>query len=253
MTGSSGLRRTQGRVPDAFGRALMQWERGGTDPEVIERADGVSDFGAGHELYLSERRNWPSPERRALRYVRGRVVDVGCGAGRVALELQRRGLEVVGVDASPLAIRTARSRGVKAAWCMSIDSLGKRISSFDTVVLYGNNFGIFGTRERLQRVLTDWAQAMPDGARILAESTSPYGGGVPALDRRTQERNRQRGLLPGTTRLRVRYQGMVGAWFDWLFVSPREMRTVLRGTGWNQRTVLGGLSSEPYVAILEKA
>ena len=88
---------------DAFGRALVDWARGGTDPEIYERDDGFLDIGAGPELFLAEYRNWPSSERQAMRFVRGRVVDVGCGAGRVALYLQHRGFDVVGLDSSPLA------------------------------------------------------------------------------------------------------------------------------------------------------
>ena len=36
---------------DAFGQALMDWARGGIDPEIYERDDGFLDIGAGHELF----------------------------------------------------------------------------------------------------------------------------------------------------------------------------------------------------------
>ncbi len=230
----------------------MDWAIGGTDPEFIERDDGFTDEGAGHELYLAKAKDWPTSELRALRYVRGRVVDVGCGAGRVVLHLQKSGIDVVGVDSSPLAIEASRLLGVRQSWCTSIDSLTRRIGMFDTIVLFGNNFGIFGTPERLQKVLTEWADRTGPGARILAESTNPYCGGAPAIDRGHYRRNQRSGLLPGTVRLRVRYQSSAGPWFRWMFVSRSEMRTLLRGTGWHQAQVLGGLPSEPYVAVLEK-
>ena len=237
---------------DIFGRALVDWANGGTDPEFIERDDGLVEQGAGRDLYLAKIRDWPSPERRALRFVRGRVVDVGCGAGRVALHLQKSGFDVVGVDASPLAVRATRFLGVKEAWCMSVDSLTARIARFDTIVLYGNNFGIFGTPQRLRKVLTDWARRARPGASILAESINPYCGGAPVLDRAHYRRNQQRGLLPGTVRLRTRYRDCAGPWFPWLFVSRSEMRMLLRDTGWHQTGISGGRPSEPYVAVLER-
>jgi ubiquinone/menaquinone biosynthesis C-methylase UbiE len=40
--------------------------------------------------YLAPFRNWWPQERRAMRFVRGRVLDLGCGAGRVSLGLQPR-------------------------------------------------------------------------------------------------------------------------------------------------------------------
>jgi SAM-dependent methyltransferase len=240
------------RGADAFGLALADWARDGTDPEVYERDDGFIDVGAGNELFLATYQDWPAPERQALRYVRGRVIDVGCGGGRVALHLQQRGHDVVGLDASPLAVKTTRLQGVKETWCGSVDTLTRRISSFDTVVLYGNNFGIFGTPDRLRRVLTAWATRMPPHAHILAESTSPYGGGAPGIDGAYCRRNRQRGLMAGQARLRVRYHDSATDWFWWLFVSRREMRSLLRGTGWRQGPVLGSSPQDPYVAVLMK-
>ncbi|HUA96668.1 MAG TPA: HD domain-containing phosphohydrolase, partial [Acidimicrobiales bacterium] len=55
---------------DVFGRALLDWTRGGCDPEIIERDDGVTDLSAGHELYVAEFRDWPSSERQSIRYIR---------------------------------------------------------------------------------------------------------------------------------------------------------------------------------------
>ncbi len=230
----------------------MDWARGGSAPEVIERDDGFTDMGAGHELYVARFEEWDSSERRSMRYARGRIIDVGCGAGRVALHLQQRGFDVVGVDASRLAIRSARLRGLKKAWCMSIDDLSEKIESFDTIVLLGNNFGIFGSPERVRRMLGAWARRTSPGARILAQSTNPYGGRAPAFDRAYCERNKQKGLMAGQIRLRTQYRGCVGEWSDWLFVSRNEMRLLLKDTGWHQTRILGGLPSDSYVAVLEK-
>ncbi len=44
---------------DVFGRALMDWARGGTAPEIIERDDGFTDLSAGHELYVAQFKDWP--------------------------------------------------------------------------------------------------------------------------------------------------------------------------------------------------
>lgn len=133
---------------DAFGQALLDWTRGGRDPEIYERDDRFLDIGAGHELFLADYPDWPSSERRAMRYVRGRVIDVGSAAGRVSLYLQQRGFEVVALDSSPLAARVSRMRGVGETWCAPSERLTKSVGSFDTVVLFGNNFGIFGTPDR---------------------------------------------------------------------------------------------------------
>jgi SAM-dependent methyltransferase len=240
---------TQGA--DVFGHALLDWAHGEPPPEIVERDDGYFDVGAGPDVYLSAIRGWPAAERQSVRAMRGRVLDVGCGAGRVALHLQTRGFDVVGLDSSPLALEAATLRGVKNVWLARLDNLGPRLGTFDTIVLFGNNFGLFATPDKARRRLTAWARQTKPGTRILAESTNAYFGGAPAMDRGYYRRNVERGNLPGQARFRYHYGGEVGSWFDWLFVSRREMRHILRGTGWRQTDVLGTSVSEPYVAILE--
>lgn len=239
-------------TPDAFGRAVWDWARGGLIPEIVERDDGYVEEGAGPEVYLSGVVGWPSAERQALRHVRGRVLDVGCGAGRVTLELQERGFEVVGLDASPLAARAARHRGVETVWRTSLEEAGARVGSFDSLVLFGNNFGLFETPEKARAQLGEWARLTDRGTRIFMESTSAYGGGAPGVDRRYYRRNRAAGRPPGELRARYRYGDSVGGWFTWLFVGRGEMREILRGTGWHMARVFGSGISDPYVAMLEK-
>ncbi|MHB8440077.1 MAG: class I SAM-dependent methyltransferase, partial [Acidimicrobiales bacterium] len=80
---------TTPEVGDAFGRALVSWAAGHDDPETYERPDGYVETGPGPDGYLAPFRRWPVAERLAMAQARGRVVDVGCGAGRVALHLGR--------------------------------------------------------------------------------------------------------------------------------------------------------------------
>jgi SAM-dependent methyltransferase len=86
--------------------------------------------------------------------VQGKVLDIGCGAGRHSLYLQKKGFDVLGIDISPLVIKVCQLRGLKKAIVMSIEELDFEPNSFDTVIMMGNNFGLFGNfKKRLKRVL----------------------------------------------------------------------------------------------------
>lgn len=239
-------------MSDVFGRALLDWVKGGTMPEIVEREDGFTQVGAGPEVYLAPPSGWPAAERQALRYMRGRVLDVGCGAGRVALALQHRGVDVVGLDASPLAVRAAKIHGVQCVQRGTIERLASTIRDFDSLILFGNNFGLFATPECAHELLCEWASVARPGTRLLLESTSAYFGGAPGFDRSYYRRNRDLGLAPGHVSLRYHYGEMTGDWFSWLFVSQREIRRILRGTGWHVVRMLDDALSEPYVAVAER-
>ena len=66
------------------------------------------------------------------------ALDAGCGTGRVAIELARRGVAVVGVDADPSMVATARTRAPDLEWLqhdLTTLDLGR---TFDVVVMAGN-------------------------------------------------------------------------------------------------------------------
>ncbi len=235
---------------DVFGHALLDWARGATAPEVLEREDGFTQEGAGPAVYLAGPRGWPAAERRALRHARGPVLDVGCGAGRVALELQHRGTEVVGLDASPEAARAAALRGLDEVWTGRLEEVGGRLGEFDTLILFGNNVGIFESPEGVRAALTWLGGCCRPGTRVLAESTSPHFAGAPGLDRRYVRSNVERGLAPGHLRVRYHYDGAVGPWFTWVFLALGELRAALAGTGWRVEGVERSGVSDPYVAVL---
>src|SRR2546426_6190891 len=77
--------------------------------EIIQRDDGFIEA-SPVSTYFREYRQWPRIERDAMSYVRGRVLDIGCGAGRHSLYLQKKRLDVLGVDVSPLALKVSKRR-----------------------------------------------------------------------------------------------------------------------------------------------
>jgi SAM-dependent methyltransferase len=221
---------------DAFGRALLDQFKGGNERIIVERDDGYVDT-EPVAWYFRELRHWHASERQALRHVRGRVLDVGAGAGRVALELQQRSHEVVAIDYSPLAIDVCRKRGVRDARVLRLTSIDSSLGRFDTVVMFGNNFGLVENPRRVRWFLRRLRAITTDDARIIAVSYDPYGTKDPH-NLAYHERNRRRGRMGGQIRLRVRYKLYATPWVDYLMVSSAEMEEIISGTGWKLDRVL---------------
>ncbi len=237
---------------DAYGQQLLaQYESGEPTAEVFERDDGYIDTGADAGAYFETYEQWPAMERRAIRCARGRVLDIGCGAGRHALYLQEKGLDVTGIDNSPGAIKVCKLRGLKKAFTRSILEVGKfKAEAFDTVLMLGNNFGLLGSAGRAKRILKQLARITSPEAIIIAGSRDPHLTMNPD-HLRYQRLNRKRGRMPGQIRLRVRFARAIGEWMDYLLVSPKEMEEVLRGSDWEIERLLG--TGEPsYYAIIRK-
>jgi len=237
---------------DAYGQQLLaQYHSKQTTVEIIERDDDYIDTGSDPGLYFSEYRQWSPLEKRAIKLARGRILDVGCGAGRHALYLQAKGFDVVGIDNSPGAIRVCKLRGLKRAIVRPINDVDKfKPNSFDTIIMMGNNFGLFGSFENARAILKKFARITAPDARIIAKTLDPYKTDNP-LHLSYLQLNRRHGRLGGQIRMRVRYGATIGDWFDYLFVSPEEMREILHGTDWQIEELLNAEEAN-YVALIQK-
>jgi len=239
---------------DAYGQeiwAYLNGERGFS--EIVERDDNFIDRSSGPETYFQKFVDWHDVDKRAMLEVRGkRVLDVGCGAGRVCLNLQQEGYEVVGIDNSPFAIKTCLRMGVKDARLLPIEDIGTLPpNSYDTIIMLGNNFGLFGDFEKARRLLRRMYELTSDYGVIIAESTDPYKTKI--KDHFEYHKlNKRRKRMPGQLRIRVRFRKVIGEWFDYLLVSRDEMEKIVKGTGWKIVKILNKPKSASYIAIIVK-
>lgn len=68
----------------------------------------------------------------------GRVLDAGCGTGRVAIELARRGYDVVGVDSDASMLDVARRKAPDLPWHLADLAELDAHEAYDLVVAAGN-------------------------------------------------------------------------------------------------------------------
>lgn len=236
---------------DAYGHMLLAHLRGEPAFEIVERDDGLIEPTEGPASYFAPVRDWPRHQREALRLAQGRALDIGCGAGRVALTLEKRDHDVVAIDESSGAIEVCRERGLHDAHVVPVTRVSSKLGLFDTIVMYGNNFGLVSNERRARWLLRRFASMTSPEARILADTRDPYQTNDPVhVD--YHRRNHERGRMGGQARIRVRYRTHATPWFDLLMVSRKELAELCEGTGWHlARTV--DSDGNGYVGVLEKA
>jgi SAM-dependent methyltransferase len=104
------------------------------------------------------------------------VLDAGCGTGRVAIELSRRGHHVVGLDLDPGMLEAARPKAPHLTWTLGDLAdpeleLGRR---FDAVVLAGNVL-IFVTPGTEGAVVSNISRHLNEGGLSIAGYSLPSG------------------------------------------------------------------------------
>ncbi len=106
-----------------------------------------------------------------------RVLDAGCGPGRHSLELARRGVRVVGVDASPEFVELARSEaGDLPAEFFEADVRTLDFADeFDAVIcVCQGGFGLLGGDDAELDVVSRFASALRPGGRLALSAFSSY-------------------------------------------------------------------------------
>ncbi len=114
-------------------------------------------------------------------YGPGAVLDAGCGTGRVAIELGRRGHPVVGVDVDRAMLEAARAKAPGLTWIEGdLADPGLELGrTFDVVVMAGNVL-IFVDPGTEGGVLANAARWLAPGGRLVAGYSVQPGGFGPA-------------------------------------------------------------------------
>ncbi len=156
--------------------------------------------------------DWDSPARpeelELLRDMDGPVLDLGCGPGRLVAALAEMGTPALGVDASPVAVESARRRGATVLQRSLFDALPGE-GRWRSVLLFDGNVGIGGDPVCLLRRM---AALLAVGGRAMVEVDPP---GSPTM----------------ASEARLERAGEITEWFPWACVGADELDLVAADTG----------------------
>ena len=111
------------------------------------------------------------------------VLDAGCGTGRVAIELARRGIDVVGVDVDPAMLAVAHGKAPDMAWVLGDLAAVDLGRTFDVVVLAGNVMIFLAPGTEAAVVANLARHVSPGGALVAGFSLEPGRLDLAAYDR----------------------------------------------------------------------
>ncbi len=156
-------------MKDLFGKAILDFQTNNS-PEDLVTETNISEADEMSVDYLFRSFNqMPKLEKKALQLAKGKVLDVGCGAGSHALHLQKKGFDVTAIDISANAIKACELRGLNKASVQNI--LDLKNETFDTILLLMNGTGIFGTLAETSKYLQKLKSLLNTNGQILIDSS----------------------------------------------------------------------------------
>jgi SAM-dependent methyltransferase len=166
-------------------------------------------------------------EARLLAGLSGPVLDVGCGPGRLVVDLIRRGTPALGIDPAPAAVELARRRGAPVLQRSVFDSVPGH-GRWATLLLLDGNIGIGGDPVRL---LSRCRALCGPGGTVLAELEPPGTGLV-------------------HHRARLERGGRHGPWFPWTVLGVDALPAVARAAGLHVTEVVHASDERRWFARL---
>jgi len=194
------------------------------------------------QVYFREPDAMPELEWIALQQCRGKILDIGAGAGSHALCLQKMGQDITALDISPKAAEIMRLRGVQKIVCQDFFTLDT--GQYDTLLLLMNGIGLAGTLSGLREFLRHARKLLGPGGRLIFDSSDIaylYEGKPPAMKE-----------YYGEILYQYEYKKERSDWFKWLFIDKKLVTEILASEGWSTRILMED-EYDQYLAVSQIA
>jgi len=231
---------------DPFGTAVYDFVKSQKNKEIIVHSPYFEDDVIDVSYLFRNIDSMPKLEQKALSLCRGRVLDVGAGAGCHTLELQKSGFDVTAVDISKLSVDTMQLQGIKNVRnCSVMDIAGE----YDTILLLMNGVGIAGSIAGLQLLLQKLYSILRyDGVIILDSSDVSY---LFEMEDGSYQINLT-GEYYGTIPFQMSYEDIEGEPFSWLYIDGKTLELYAEHAGFSMEVILAGDDGYSYLAKLKK-
>ena len=157
-------------MKDLFGKAMLDFQTN-NNPENLITETTISEEDEMSVAYLFRSFDeMPLIEQIALQTAKGKILDVGCGAGSHSLYLQNQHQHnVTAIDISANAIKTCKLRGILKAKVQDVMTL--KNEKFDTILLLMNGAGMCGKLNKVGSFLIKLKSLLNSNGQILLDSS----------------------------------------------------------------------------------
>ena len=228
-------------MKDLFGTAILDFQTNNSPEDLITETT-ISEEDEMSVAYLfRDFSSMPILEQKALLLAKGKVLDVGCGAGSHSLYLQNeKKLAVTAIDISEKAVEACKLRGVSNVKVENILRF-ETDEKFDTIILLMNGTGIFGKLENVSNYLQKLKSLLAENGQILIDSSDI----IYMFDEDDSEDSDGGKWIAGDKyygelEFTITYKGEKEAPFPWLYIDYNTLQNAAVANGLQCELVLEG-------------
>ena len=220
---------------DPMGRAILDYHNNGKAAKLRVFSSMFYEDEIPVSTLFRSFAEMPIQEQKAIECCKGRVLDVGAGAGCHSLELKARELDVVAIDISELSVGVMKERGIDAR---VIDFFDESFAEkFDTLLFAMNGIGIVGKTENLEKFFRNAKRLLAPGGQLLLDSSDIRY--IFMDDDGSMDINLAAGYY-GEIDFTMRYKNIRGEKFDWLYIDFDTLAMYAESNGFKCEKVVDG-------------
>lgn len=191
----------------------------------------------------------------------GRILDIGCGAGRHSIELARRGYDVLGIDPSEVMIAAAKEKAAEEMVNLEFRQLrGEDLNfdgEFDLVICLFTTLGQVNDQQDNHQLLFNSFRALESGGHLIVELQQPgwveahikteerLGSGDSYVDVQRNYDKSQKLVTEIFTRISPKGQQVY--MLRYRLFNQDEIKQLLGNAGFSEIKVYGGYERTPLV------
>jgi cyclopropane fatty-acyl-phospholipid synthase-like methyltransferase len=175
------------------------------------------------DVFFRTAEEMPELELIALDLCRGRILDIGAGAGSHALLLQQKHQDVTALDLSAGAVDVMQQRGVKKV--LKGDIKNHSDERYDTLLLLMNGIGLTGNLEGFKDFLSHASTLLKEGGQLLFDSSD--------IAYLYEDSSMPANKYYGQVSYQYIYKGQQGEWFNWLYLDQETLKATATACDWS--------------------
>lgn len=230
---------------DPFGQACLAYLKGIRGLEIKVKSDHTKDDYLPVDYLFRSFNEMPLLEQTALNLCKGKVLDIGAGAGCHSKWLMEHDFEVLSIDQSPGVIEALQLQGLNFK---HIDFFHlEETNKYNTLLALMNGTGISGTEKKFPEFLNKCKKLLAKDGQLLIDSSDV----LYLFEKENQLNGGSKEKYYGQVKYQMEFDNEQTDWFDWIYFSYEKLKGICEKNGMSCDYIFEGSTHDYLVKIMK--